>query len=308
MMKTPATLFALMAAGAATAQTYHFSEVPTGLSLFNGPAIFSVTDKGSYLVYLSSITGPGSAFIFNGRSLTSIPLNKGDFILAMNTPGNLLGSGNNGPFLQDPSGKQTMLVPPEGKFFFVANLNNKEVVVGALGGAGTSSQSGFYWKVGVTTTYEYPGASTTAFNGANDKGDAVGNFYLPTSITQFGFWVDKTGKATLLSDPSFTTLVPEAINNLGLIVGLALNHADNNYAAGWYKSAKGKVTSFDFGDSGPVALPGPKGPLTVQRSLGYTVAWAVNSQGWIGGQYQGTFQDGAGGYVVSIPFVGKPGG
>jgi hypothetical protein len=301
-----AALSAVALSSSAFGQAYRFNEVPAGLPLFGGPAIFSVNDKGAFLFVLGAGSGPGSTFIFDGRNLTTVPCNAGDGFIAFNSSGHLLGYGNNGPFLQDKKGNQTMITGPEGIFLTPLNLNNDNVLVGQASNS-QNAMFGFTLKNGALTQYSYPNSSSTALNGNNDLGDAVGSFN-NSDGSGGAFLLSKSGKTSLISVGTYSLVFPAQVNNLGLIVGYAATGNPSEGQVGFYKTKKGKMTTFDYTESAPPAMPGPKGPLKVQTYGGVTYVWGTNTQSWICGEFSGGYVDAVGGYQLTIPFVGKPGG
>jgi len=263
----------------ASAQTYHFSEVPAGLSIFGSPTVYSVTDKGEYLVVYSTITGPNSAFIFDGHKLTPVPAVAGDAFFALNTPGYLTGYNANNSFIQDKTGKKTLVTTAGGVPLGALNLNNLNVVVGQ-GNDDKGVQYGFAWKNGVVTqSYYYPSAQQTTFNGNNDLGDVVGSSSVVSTQQNLAFVLTKAGKLSLISVPNFSTTYAGMINNQGLVVGDAYNNG-SLAQIGFYMTKKGKITTVDFGDYAPVAMPGPKGPLMQQKFNSGNNFWGVNN--WVG--------------------------
>jgi len=288
----PCKLFffaAMMSAALSTtaaAQVYQFREIPAGVSLFANTVVYSVTDKGEFLIDEDYLTGPGTAFIYNGHTTSTVPANAGDAFFALNTPGYLLGSGNRGTFLQDSKGNQTFVTSTSSVSFSVYNMNDLNVLVGG-GYSSTLGYCAVSWKAGTVTPYVYPGASN--------------------NLT-YAFVLKKSGKTSFITVPNYDSVYGAMINNAGLVVGFVYN-SDSSYGQlGFYKTNSGKVITFDYADHAPVALPGPKGPLILQQSTKNTEALGVNNLGVMCGTFTGTYIDDATGYTVYIPFLGQPGG
>jgi hypothetical protein len=122
-----------------------------------------------------------------------------------------------------------------------------------------------------------------------------------------GVLYNHSGTWSQISLPGLPNIYPAMINNSGLIVGDASpSNGPPQGQVGFYITKAGKVTTFDFGDSGPEAMPGPKTCLPVQKLGGVTNVWGVNDLGWLCGAYFGNYVDAVGGYGLSIPFVGFP--
>ena len=289
----------------ASAQSYVFHEVPSGISLFSSASIYSVTDNGDYFIVLGAINGPNSAFIYNGHTLTAITAQTGDSFYAMNNSETVIGQGNAGAFIQDKAGKRTLIAPPSGETLFVYNLNNLNVAVGQIINS-PSTQSGFSWKAGVLSPYMFPGANITCFNGNNDVGDYVGFYTLASNNITSAFHLTKAGKATVITVPTYDNVTPSMINNAGLVVGYAEIGNAQNGQVGFTSNKAGKVAAYDLGNAAPIAMPGAKGPLLLQKQLGITFFWGVNNNGWIGGSYTGYYENAVGGYTISIPMIGLP--
>ena len=96
------------------------------------------------------------------------------------------------------------------------------------------------------------------------------------------------------------------VNNSGLLVGDAYNNGAPSVQVGFYKAKGGTLKTFDFAKSAPIALPGPKGPLSLQPEFGINNVWGLNNLGWICGSYVSSYEDQVLGYAVAFPIVGKP--
>jgi probable HAF family extracellular repeat protein len=163
-------------------------------------------------------------------------------------------------------------------------INNEGTIVGTYrlsappaGSYGIAGSSGFIFKDGVYSTFNYPNAIGTHPTGINDHGDIVGIFRDANNV-RHGF---------LLKDGSFSSVdVPvaiggtiggtygEGINNAGEVVG---RYLDSNSVQHGFVLSKGVYTTLDF--------PGASD----------SVAFGLNDRGQIVGTYNG----GTGGFIAT---------
>jgi hypothetical protein len=292
----------------AGAQTYTFREIPTPLSLFAYQNAFAITDSGSYLIVLGSQSGPNSAFILTGTKLTAVPANNGDGFQSLNSDGFLVGSGINGGFIQDKTGKQTLLKSPVGDQLAPFGLNNKGVVVGE-GINSSGNYYGFTWKAGTVTVFNYPGSQDTTITSINDNGDMVGVYIAGAQQDYYAFLV-KAGKASTIGVSTFGYTYPSGINLSRTIVGAGQPIGASQYApfVGFTMNPKGVSTTYDWSPGFPKACPGPKSPLQNLPSSNSFSVWGVNKYGAACGQFYGSYQDMIMSYAISLPIAGAPGG
>jgi len=285
-------------------QSYTLKEIPAGISLFASPIAYSVTDSGEYLITLATSSGPGSAFLLSGIKLKAVTANAGDVFYALNNTDYLIGYGNNGSFLHDSKGKQTLITVPSGDAVFINNLNNKNLLVGQ-GTPLSGNAYGLLWQNGKVSSYSYPGASGTSINGASDLGDLVGTFTDGQTGASDGFVV-KSGKGSVVDVMGLSNISPTMINTSKVIVGYGHPTASQQSQSnvGFVVSAKGVATTVDFSKSAPKAMPGPKGPLLMQPFSASTTLWGMNNHGTVVGQFVSTYADWGVGFGLAMPIVG----
>lgn len=304
-MKLQARTLALFAvtsiAAAAVADGDELHELPTGLSPIAGQVVYSVTDSGKTLVVIGSISGPGSAFVFDGHALTPITLNAGDFVYAMNSSTAVTGTGANGAFYQSPTGAQTLISNATGDSFYPFGISDHNVVVGQAYGA---SIYGFFWDAGNVTSYNPPGGSQATITYLDRHGDFVGYAYNLTTFDLEPFKV-VNGTATWLTVPGLTNVSPTGINHHGEIAGFGSTALPNTYGS-FVITHGGQVVPVSFESRAPAAMPGPKAPLPLQRGTTSTTLWSLNDFGWVGGQFSGYYIDPSVAITVWLPIAGRP--
>lgn len=195
--------------------------------------------------------------------------------------------GNWWDFVRSPDGTIELLPPvvpgAQGNEEGIG-INNEGTIVGTYrlsappaGSYGIPGSSGFIFKDGVYSTFNYPNAVGTHPTGINDHGDIVGVFRDANNV-RHGF---------LLKDGSFSSIdVPvaiggtiggtygEGINNAGEVVG---RYVDSNSVQHGYVLSKGVYTTLDF--------PGASD----------SIAFGINDRGQIVGTYNG----GTGGFIAT---------
>ena len=160
-------------------------------------------------------------------------------------------------------------------------INNEGTIVGTYrlsappaGSYGIAGSSGFIFKDGVYSTFNYPNAIGTHPTAINDHGDIVGIFRDANNV-RHGF---------LLKDGSFSSIdVPvaiggtiggtygEGINNAGEVVG---RYLDSNSVVHGFVLSKGVYTTLDFpGASDSAAFGLNDHGQIVGTSNGGTVGW-----------------------------------
>lgn len=300
-MKSVSTTLAIIAVASLTtfsrADDDALHEVPMGLSLFSSPTVWSVTNAGTVLVVINS-AGPGSAFTFDGHQVKVVPANPGDTMFFMNALGSIVGVGNNGPFIQDAAGNQTLVTSPTGDYLFPIALDDHNIVVGQAFPAG--NPYGFFWNNGTVTAYNFPGANSTAVNFLNDNGNFVGGATDAGTGAAEAFSVIG-GNAAVLSIPGMYTT---GLDRHGVVTGLVYN-SSLTYTS-YILSPNGHAKVIDFTDRAPRALPGPKAPLRLVPTRASTVIWSLNDFGWVGGQFTSAYQDASFANGVTLPIAGRP--
>jgi hypothetical protein len=121
---------------------------------------------------------------------------------------------------------------------------------------------GFFFDGTTYTQFDLPGYDNTFVTGVNDAGDFVG--YGVTGSLNTGF-VSISGVITTFSGPGGVTISPQAINNLGQIVGY---YSSPTSAHGFFRDADGTLTY----------------PIDYPASL-YTSLDGINDAGLIVGTY-----------------------
>jgi probable HAF family extracellular repeat protein len=159
---------------------------------------------------------------------------------------------------------------------YASAINAAGVVAGGYCGPGTctypQSQHGFTWSNGNFTTFDYPGASSTAVYGINDPVQIVGGFCVKSPIcgsafgvaTDHGF-LDAHGTLTQLDYPGAQSTQANAINNAGTIVGI---YNVNNSGPQGFLLQSGVYTNIDY----------PAATMTYPK--------AINNHGVVAGHYQ----------------------
>ena len=193
-------------------------------------------------------------------------------------------------FIRSRDGDITLLPPVEPGAFFVnedLGINNEGTVVGtfALDPNWSSDwpavvAQGFIFKDGKYTTWTYPGATETVFNGINDKGTIAGA-WLDAAENWHAFLLNKDGSTTSIEPPaSLSPAVPAhsfavALNDNDEV--LALYHCHDNATDATFQSSfllsHGVYTQIQF-------PPNPQYPIDT-----ITAALSINDEGVIAGAY-----------------------
>jgi hypothetical protein len=121
---------------------------------------------------------------------------------------------------------------------------------------------GFFFDGTTYTQFDLPGYDHTYVTGVNDAGDFCGYGVLGSVNTGF---VGIGGVITTFSGPGGITIAPQAINNLGQIVGY---YSSPTSAHGFFRDADGTLTY----------------PIDYPASL-YTSLYGINDAGLIVGTY-----------------------
>ena len=154
--------------------------------------------------------------------------------------------------------------PAQGAGFDSANGINDfgQIVGGYFDG---TTDHGFLDQYGHFTAIDVPGASlTTGASGINNFGEIVGNFFLSNTNGVHGF-INNAGAYTQLDFPGATLTEANGVNDLGQVVGLYEDAANNRHG---YLYDHGTFTSID--------VPGAT----------FTEAMGINDRGQIVGDYR----------------------
>jgi hypothetical protein len=195
-------------------------------------------------------------------------------------------------FVRSPDGHITLLPPvpvPGGapSYFMFENedMNNEGTIVGTFTldpnwqndpFSGLGAQ-GFILKDGKYTTWAYPGASMTLFEGINDKGTICGGWF-DGAGNQYAFLLNKDGSTTSIEPPA--SLSPAVPANS---VAVALN--DNDELLGWYTYYD--VTTAATVWRGFLLSHGVYTQIYLPNDAGDTYANSINDEGVIAGTYGG---------------------
>jgi probable HAF family extracellular repeat protein len=276
-------------------------EAPTS-DVNGGTSFYGLTKRGELVgnygvagEYLADgVTHVVAGFLFEKDHFidVAIPGSPWTELVGINDHGVAVGDyvddlGNWWDFVRNPDGTIELLPPvvpgAQGNEEGIG-INNEGTIVGTYrlsappaGSYGIAGSSGFIFKDGVYSTFNYPNAIGTHPTGINDHGDIVGIFRDANNV-RHGF---------LLKDGSFSSIdVPvaiggtiggtygEGINNAGEVVG---RYLDSNSVQHGFVLSKGVYTTLDF--------PGASD----------SVAFGLNDRGQIVGTYNG----GTGGFIAT---------
>jgi hypothetical protein len=173
------------------------------------------------------------------------------------------------------------LVDPNdmGNFTQGRGLNNNRVVCGYYSGPNFSGFHGFFFSDNIYTTYDVPGATSTAVTGVNDAGDFVGEY--ATATQAFIAYSNIGGTLASITIPGAMTSSGFDINNLGEIVGDYVDGAGVTH--GFYQNTLGGLVF-------PIDAPGATA----------TFPFAIDDRG----QIVGRFVDSGGtahGFLLRLP-------
>ncbi|HLH52854.1 MAG TPA: hypothetical protein VKY92_04485 [Verrucomicrobiae bacterium] len=274
------------------------SEAPTA-DVNGGTSFFGINNRGDIVgdygvagEYLADgVTHVVAGFLLEKDHFidVAIPGSPWTEVFAINNRGVAVGDymddlGNWWDFVRNPDGTIELLPPvvpgAQGSEEGIG-INNEGTIVGTFrlsappaGSYGIPGSSGFIFKQGVYTTFNYPNAIGTHPTGINDRGEIVGIFRDANNV-RHGF---------LLKDGSFSSIdVPtaiggtiggtygEGINNAGEVVGRFL---DSNSVQHGFVLSKGVYTILDFpGASDSVAFGLNDRGQIVGTSDSGTIGW-----------------------------------
>jgi probable HAF family extracellular repeat protein len=289
---------AALASDGATAYTFKTFEVPGEAptsDVNGGTSFFGINNRGDIVgdfgvagEYLADgVTHVVAGFLLEKDHFidVAIPGSPWTEIFAINDRGATVGDymddlGNWWDFVRSRDGTIELLPPvvpgAQGNSEGIG-INNEGTIVGTFrlsapppGNYGIAGSSGFIFREGVYSTFDYPTSVGTHPTGINDHGDIV------------GIWKDATGvrHGFLLNDGSFSSIdVPaavgltfaEGINNAGEVVG---RYLDSNSVLHGFVLSKGVYTTLDFpGASDSVAFGLNDRGQIVGTSDGGTIGW-----------------------------------
>jgi len=132
------------------------------------------------------------------------------------------------------------------------SVNDEGVMVGFYSSDNLATTHGFYLVDGQFTTYDYPGAFSTALRGINNRGDITGTTATSSpSDPGTGFIVPRGRDPISFAGPfpAAAGLAVEAINDRRAVVGYSV--FDNSPARGFLRKPDGSFVEIALAGAGP---------------------------------------------------------